>query len=71
MGKLRHVAIILPCTKSLFLPINKALKGDPIIVVLGKSSKVRSSILDLAAMIILMAERPTHVKDMIPNEDHY
>ena len=43
LGKLRHVMIIFPGTKGLFLPINKALKGYPIIIGFGESSKVRAA----------------------------
>ena len=71
VGKLRHIAIILPGTKGLFSPINKALKGDPIIIGLRKISEVRAALLDLDAMVILLEDWPTQVKDMIPNEDHY
>ena len=52
MGKLGHVAIILPVTKGLVLPINKALKGDPIITYLEGNSEVRAALIYLATMII-------------------
>jgi hypothetical protein len=71
IGKLRHVALILPGTKGLFSPINKALKGDPQVIGLGKSSEVRAALLDLATMVTSLAARPTHVKELIPNDDHY
>ena len=38
-GKLHLVEIIQPGTKVLFLTINKALKGEPPIIGLGKSIK--------------------------------
>jgi hypothetical protein len=41
VGKLRHAAIILPAAKSLFTPLNNAMKGDPVAVSLGKNSEVR------------------------------
>jgi hypothetical protein len=71
VGKLRHVALILPGTKGLFSPINKALKGDPLVIGLGKSSEVRAALLDLATMVTSLASRPTHVKELIPDNDHY
>jgi hypothetical protein len=71
VGKLRHVALILPGTKGLFSPINKALRGDPAVIGLGKSSEVRAALLDLATMVTSLSSRPTHVKELIPNDDHY
>ena len=71
LGELRHVTIILPGTKGLFLPINKALKGEPLIIGLGKSSKVRAALLDIYAMFISLSKRPNHVKELIPNDNHY
>ncbi len=71
VGKLRHVALILPGTKGLFSPINKALKGEPLVIGLGKSSEVRAALLDLATMVASLSSRPTHVKELIPNDDHY
>ena len=70
MGNLRHVTIIFPGKKGLFSPINKALKGDPIIIGLGKRSEVRAALFDLDAMVIYLSDWPTHVKYMIPNDDH-
>ena len=40
VGKLRHVALIMPSTKGLFSPINKALQGEPKTIGLGKNSEV-------------------------------
>jgi hypothetical protein len=71
VGKLRHVALILPGTKGLFSPINRALKGDPLVIGLGKSSEVRAALLDLATMVTSLSSRATHVKELIPNDDHY
>ena len=71
MGKLRHAIIILPDTKGLFLPINKVLKGDPTIIGLEKSIKVRASLIHLDVMVISLEYRPAHAKELIPNEYHY
>ena len=38
VGKLRHAAVILPASKSLFTPLNNAMKGDPVEVGLDKKS---------------------------------
>jgi hypothetical protein len=71
VGKLRHVALILPGIKGLFSPINKALQGEPRVIGLGKNSDVRAAFLDLVHMVADLAERPTHVKELVPGDDHY
>jgi hypothetical protein len=71
VGKLRHVALILPGTKGLFSPIIAGLKGEPLVVGLGQSSEVRAGLLDLATMVTSLSSRPTFVKELIPNADHY
>ena len=55
IGNLRHVAIILPSTKGLFLPINKALKGGHPIIGLGNISEIRVALLNLATMVTSLA----------------
>jgi hypothetical protein len=71
IGKLRHVALILPGTKGLFSPVNKALRGDPAFIGLGKNSELRAALIDLAAMVRTLAVRPTHIKELLPGDDHY
>ena len=71
IAKLRHVAIIITGTKSLFSLIKKALKGKPPIIGPGNSSKVRVALLDLATMVTSLANWPTRVKELILKEDHY
>jgi hypothetical protein len=71
IGKLRHVALILPGSKGLFSPVNKALRGDPAFIGLGKNSELRAALIDLAAMVRTLANQPTHVKELIPGDDHY
>jgi hypothetical protein len=71
IGKLRHVALILPATRGLFSPINKALQGDPAVIGLGRDSEVRAALLDLANMVAQLGVRPTHVKELVPDDDHY
>jgi hypothetical protein len=71
IGKLRHVALILPGTKGLFSPVNKALRGEPAFIGLGKGSELRSVLNDFAAMVRTLATRPTHIKELIPGDDHY
>jgi hypothetical protein len=71
VGKLRNVALIMPSTKGLFSPLNKALKGDPPVIGLGKESEVRAALLDLAVFVQDLATTPTHVKELVPGDDHY
>jgi hypothetical protein len=71
VGKLRHVALIMPGTKGMFSPINKALRGEPSMIGLGKESEVRAALLDLAVLVKDLCTRPTHVKELIPGDDHY
>jgi hypothetical protein len=71
VGKLRHVALIMPGTKGMFSPINKALKGDPSMIGLGKESEVRAALLDLAVLVQDLCKRPTHIKELIPGGNHY
>jgi hypothetical protein len=71
VGKLRHVALIMPGTKGLFSPINKALQGDPAFIGLGKDSEVRAAFLDLAVLVGDLGTRATHVKELVPGDDHY
>ena len=71
VGKLRHVALILPGARGLFSPINKALQGDPPFIGLGKDSEVRAAFIDLKVLIRDMANRPTHVSELNPADDSY
>ncbi len=67
-GRMQHVARILPSAKGLFSPLNKATKGDPKQVGLGKSSEVRAALLDLKHLILSLASRPTHVSELVEYE---
>ena len=71
VGKLRHAAIILPAAKSLFTPLNNAMKGDPVAVSLGKHSEVRATMLDFISLINDLAKRPTHISEIVPSDPHY
>jgi hypothetical protein len=71
VGKIRHVALIMPGVKGLFSPINKALRGEPQTIGLGKNSDVRAAFLDMAHMVSSLARRPTHIKELVPGDDHY
>jgi hypothetical protein len=71
VGKLRHVGLIMPGIKGLFSSINKALRGEPQVIALGKTSDIRAAFLDLAHMVANLAHHPTHVKELVPGDDHY
>ena len=66
VGKMRHVATILPSARSLFTPINRALRGTPSTISLSASGEVRAALLDLRQMVTTLAARPTHVKEILP-----
>jgi hypothetical protein len=68
LGKLQHAARILPSAKGLFSPLNKATKGDPKEVGLGKHSESRAALLDLKHLILSLASRPTHVSELVEHE---
>jgi hypothetical protein len=57
--------------KRLVLPINKALQGKPQVIGLSRTSDVRAAFLDLAHMVANLAHHPTHVKELVPGDDHY
>ena len=59
IGKLRHVATILPSARSLFTPVNWALRGHPSPISLSASGEVRAALLDLRQMVTTLAARPT------------
>ena len=71
VGKLRHAAIILPASKSLFTPLNNAMKSDPVAVSLGKNVEVRATLLDFVSLINDLAKRPTHISEIVPSDPHY
>jgi hypothetical protein len=68
LGRLQHAARILPAAKGLFSPLNKATKGDPKEVGLGKHSEVRAALLDLRHLVLTLAARPTHVSELVEYE---
>jgi hypothetical protein len=54
-----------------FTPINAAMKGSPKKIVLGANSEVRASLEDLCTLLRILASRPTHVKELVPDMPHY
>jgi hypothetical protein len=71
VGRLRHAAIILPGARGMFSPLNKALRGGPKFVGLGAKTEFRAALLDLRILVKDLANRPTHVRELLPGDDHY
>ena len=72
VGKMRHRTAILPAAKGLFTPLNHALKGGPTTVPLGAKGDVRAALLDLRQLVLTLADRPTHVNEiLLPAAPHY
>jgi hypothetical protein len=69
VGKMRHVATILPSARSLFTPVNRALRGHPSTISLSASGEVRAALLDLRQLVTTLAARPTHVREILPAHD--
>jgi hypothetical protein len=67
IGKLWPVARIMPSTKGMFSPINKALKNEPACIGLGKDSEV----LNLAVLVSDLSTQAAQVKVLVPGVDHY
>ena len=65
VGRMRHVATILPAARSLFTPLNRALRGSPTFIALSATGEVRAALLDLKQLIITLAARPTHVNEIL------
>jgi hypothetical protein len=68
LGKLQHASRIIPAAKGLFSPLNKATKGEPKEVGLGKHSETRAALLDLRHIVLSLAHRPTHVSELVEYE---
>jgi hypothetical protein len=69
VGKMRHVATILPFARSLFTPVNRALRGHPSTISLSASGEVQAALLDLRQLVTTLAARPTHVRKILPVQD--
>ncbi len=71
VGKLRHASIILQAAKGFFTPTNAAMRGNPKIIGLGKSSEVRAALEDIILLVCILSSRPTHVHELVPDMPHY
>jgi hypothetical protein len=65
VGKMRHVATILPSARALFTPLNRALRLTPPTISLSANGEVRAALLDLRQLITTLAARPTHVNEIL------
>ena len=72
VGRLRNAATILPAARSLFTPINRALRGNPALVPLGAAnSELRATLLDLRTLVLDLGQRPTHVHELVVRPSDY
>jgi hypothetical protein len=71
VGKLRHASIILPAARGFFTPINAAMKGSPKHIILSAKSEVKAALEDLCTLLRILASRPTHVKELVPDMLQY
>ena len=65
VGKIRHVAIIMPALRGLFTPINNSLAGTPAFIPLRKNGSVRRAFNDFSVLIRDLASRPTSVHELL------
>jgi hypothetical protein len=68
LDRLQHATRIIPAAKGVFPPLNKATKGDPKEVGLGKHSEVRAALLDIRHLVLALAIRPIHVSELVEYE---
>jgi hypothetical protein len=47
------------------------MKGSPKHIILGTHSKVRAALKDLCTLLRILASRPTHVWELVPDMPHY
>jgi hypothetical protein len=63
--------MILPAAKGFFTPLNNAMKGNPMLIRLGKHSEVRWALEDLVSLLRLLGSRLMHVWELVPDMLHY
>jgi hypothetical protein len=71
VGKLRHASIILPAAHGFFTAINAAMKGSAKHIILGANLEVRATLEDLCTLLRILASRPTHVRELVPDMPQY
>lgn len=71
VGKLRFASLGLPVGRGLFTPMNFAMRGEPDHIGLGATNPVREALEDWIEVLDDIAERPTHVHEIVPVRWHY
>jgi hypothetical protein len=71
LGKLRHVAIILPGLRGLFTPANAILGAEPPTVSLSAAAPLRQTFKDIRSLIRDLRRRPTHAKELVQGADDF
>jgi hypothetical protein len=47
------------------------MKGSPKHIILGANSEVRAALEDLCTLLRILASRPTHVRELVPDMPQY
>jgi hypothetical protein len=63
--------MILLAAKGFFTPLNDAMKGNPMLIGLGKHSEVQAALEDLVSLLRLLGSRLTHVQELVLDMPHY
>jgi hypothetical protein len=71
LGKLCHVAIILPGLRGLFTPTNKILRAEPSSVSLSSQAPMRQAFKDIKYLVRQLAQRPTHASKLVQGDDDF
>ncbi len=71
IGKFRHASVILPAAKGFFIPLNRAMKGNPKLIDLGASSKVQAALEDLISLMRMLSAHRTHINELVADMPHY
>jgi hypothetical protein len=47
------------------------MKESPKLIILGTHSEIRAALEDLCTLLCILASRPTHVQELVPDMPHY
>jgi hypothetical protein len=59
---------MIPSAEGTFSLLNKAAKGDPKEVGIGKKSEVRAALIHLKHIILALASRPAHASELVEHD---
>ena len=62
-GKLQHASLAIPSGRSLFTPIDMAMKNDPATVVIDDN--LRQCLHDWRFLVQCLAQKPTHMRQLV------